>query len=252
MKEMTQAKESKQRPRVLLIDQEPGVLRLLKVLLTRSGYHAKTAQGAKEAFQLLSYQFFDCILTDAVLDVETGYDFIKRLKQDPLYKHIPIIVLSRKRQQEDIEKAMRLGVRDYLVKPIQEELLIQKVKQHTGGDNALHREFSVNLKKNPHFSGISFEAQIISFAEYGVTLRLPFPIQKEPQFKLSSNFFQNPPLTEIRLRWKMCIEQEFQPTVYDITFEFSDMPEKMLIQYHQWLQKRARKLPIEELALLGI
>ncbi|MBN2440552.1 MAG: response regulator [Spirochaetales bacterium] len=70
----------------------------------------------------------DLILLDVKLPKLNGFEILKRIKNDPDLRVIPVILLTTTGKKEDIDKGARLGTNDYIVKPVEYEIFIQKVK----------------------------------------------------------------------------------------------------------------------------
>ena len=70
----------------------------------------------------------DLILLDVKLPKISGFEILKRIKSDPDLKIIPVILLTTTGKKEDIDKGARLGTNDYIIKPVEYETFIQKVK----------------------------------------------------------------------------------------------------------------------------
>jgi len=121
--------------RVLVVDDEPAILALLVQMLTRSRCTVTTAESANQAHTLLESGTaqFDCIITDAVMPGVSGYDFVTRLRKDPRFRELPVLMLTRKRHRKDVKLAVEAGVTDYVLKPIDEALLLEKLRSCVAG-----------------------------------------------------------------------------------------------------------------------
>ena len=117
--------------KILVIDDEKDILVVTKVRLQSKGYSVVTAESSEEALEILKTNIPDLIFLDLILPKMQGEEFCKKLKADPKYKKIPIIIFTAKviHMTEDI-KAM--GANDFLIKPFETEDLILKVKKYIG------------------------------------------------------------------------------------------------------------------------
>lgn len=86
--------------------------------LYRKGKYANPAKSPRP----------DLILLDVKLPKLNGFEILKRIKSDPDLKIIPVILLTTTGKKEDIDKGARLGTNDYIIKPVEYEIFIQKVK----------------------------------------------------------------------------------------------------------------------------
>src|SRR5690606_17833750 len=133
---------------ILLVDDDHDILTFGKKVLASVGYNVMTAPDVVTAVNILNQQEFDLIISDANMPVHSGFDLLKTLKSEKRFQNIPIALLTARRGREDIEQAIRLGVDDYIVKPIDASLLIKKVEGL--------------FKKMPPAENPSFELQEIS------------------------------------------------------------------------------------------
>ncbi|MFT5526249.1 MAG: CheY-like chemotaxis protein, partial [Pirellulaceae bacterium] len=113
--------------RILVVDDAPANVRLLKVILTKSGAHVSTAENGKVAVEMATTQDFDLILMDMQMPVMDGYTATKRLRQAGL--DTPIIALTAHAMKGDEAKCIATGCTGYLTKPIDHQLLLKSVKE---------------------------------------------------------------------------------------------------------------------------
>ena len=119
---------SAQRPlTVLLADADPQRARLLAEWLTPFCLVA-VARSVHEAAGIIGQRAPDLIITDLELPGMPGVEFIQRLAQSPITRHILLMVVTRRRSIRDKLDALRAGADDYLIWPCSEELLVQQVK----------------------------------------------------------------------------------------------------------------------------
>jgi two-component system KDP operon response regulator KdpE len=102
------------RPRVLVCDDEPQILRALKVLLRDGGYQTETAETAEEALDRAALRRPDAAIIDLVLPDGSGTDVCRRLRQ---WSDMPIIVLSAVGDEDAKVDALAAGADDYVTKP---------------------------------------------------------------------------------------------------------------------------------------
>jgi len=114
---------------VLVVDDEEKICSLIKVFLETS-FNFKSivvATTVVQANQKLINQEFDLLITDHVLPGKLGIDFVKNLRQSVKFNRLKVILISGYLQQEDVLKAIGVGVRNVLVKPFTRQQLIQQV-----------------------------------------------------------------------------------------------------------------------------
>lgn len=116
--------------RILIADDDPVILRLIQVNLELEGYEVLTANNGQEAVDVAMAERPDLVILDIMMPRLDGYQACERLKSDDTTKEIPVIFLSAKAQQGDIEKGRSFGVAAYLTKPFDPTELLEVVEQH--------------------------------------------------------------------------------------------------------------------------
>jgi len=114
--------------RILLVDDEPYILRILSFKLRRAGYITFEAESAEAAEAVLARQPVDLILLDVVLSTATsGFDFAARLRQDHRNRGVPIIMLTAHGLAADVLRGREVGAAGYITKPFSTADLITRV-----------------------------------------------------------------------------------------------------------------------------
>lgn len=102
--------------KLLVVEDNIELLMLLNQLLS-SKYRIKTANNGQEALEAINKEAFDLIVSDVMMPVMDGLELTRRIKSDPIHKHLPIILLTAKTQEEDRNEALQAGADSYLTKP---------------------------------------------------------------------------------------------------------------------------------------
>lgn len=124
MKETT-AKDNK---RLLLIDDDPNLILLVKDYLEFRGYEVITTENGREALQILEQEIPDMIICDVMMPEMDGYTFVNNVRQDERISWIPVLFLSAKGQSQDRVKGLNTGADVYMVKPFEPEELVAQVE----------------------------------------------------------------------------------------------------------------------------
>jgi len=121
---------SNPQPQKILIVEDDQFLRELCVKkLEKEGFKATAAVDGSEGLKKLAVEAPDLILLDIILPGIDGFDVLKNVKEDPKLKDIPVILLTNLGQKDDVEKGLKLGARDYLIKAhFTPKEIIDKVK----------------------------------------------------------------------------------------------------------------------------
>ena len=114
---------------ILLVDDEPDIVKVLMVRLKSSGYEVKAAGNAAEAIETLKSYKPNLILLDYYLPDKNGLDLCLEIKANEDSKNLPIIFISAS-AESIAEIAKKGGANDYLVKPVESTLLIEKIEKY--------------------------------------------------------------------------------------------------------------------------
>ncbi len=150
--------------RILVIDDDTYICKLLENLLSRKGYQVATAFAGSSAIVKIKEQDFDLVLSDYRLPDRDGFDILKRVHQkDPT---VPVIIMTAYKELDTAIKLIKSGAFDYITKPLIPEEVLELIK------NAItqrdHQETSVSFEKDfiqgksPNFQKILEHIQIVS------------------------------------------------------------------------------------------
>lgn len=113
---------------ISIVDDEEDILEALSVFLKKNGYNVVTAPNAATFFKQLKKKTPDLFILDLMLPDIDGYDICKRLKNDPKFSSIPVIMLSAKSEESDKIIGLELGADDYVTKPFSQKELLARIK----------------------------------------------------------------------------------------------------------------------------
>jgi twitching motility two-component system response regulator PilH len=113
---------------ILVVDDSPTELHILKGILEGAGYGVLLAENAESGIELANSSKPDLILMDVVMPGLNGFQATRQLSRDPATSNIPVIMVTTKDQETDKTWGLRQGAKEYLVKPVQKEELLLKIK----------------------------------------------------------------------------------------------------------------------------
>jgi DNA-binding response OmpR family regulator len=114
---VTSDNSSQRRPRILVIDDDPGIIQILEANLNHANFQVISAANGTQALAKASEERPDLILLDVALPDVDGLEVCRRLKQSPETGHIPIIIVSAKVKSKDRIAGKAAGAEDYITKP---------------------------------------------------------------------------------------------------------------------------------------
>jgi CheY-like chemotaxis protein len=114
--------------KILVAEDEPDIRDLIVFILRMiGGYEVVAANNGEEAVQLALKEIPDLILTDVRMPKMSGYEACQRIKADPTTKHIPVVFLTARGQEQEVQAGIAAGGDEYLLKPFEQAQLIKKV-----------------------------------------------------------------------------------------------------------------------------
>lgn len=102
--------------KILLIEDDPFLIDIYQTKLKEKNFEVFLAENGKEVFDILKEKKPDLILLDIVLPYIDGWEVLKKIKNDPKFKDIKVIIMSNLSQKQEIEKGLKLGAEKYLIK----------------------------------------------------------------------------------------------------------------------------------------
>ncbi len=113
---------------VLIVDDSPTDTHLLGEILKKNGFNVFSAGNAQDGIAKAKQEKPDLVLMDIVMPGMNGFEATRAISRDPETSHIPVIIISTKGQETDKAWGMRQGAKDYMAKPVDEKLLMEKIK----------------------------------------------------------------------------------------------------------------------------
>ena len=111
---------------ILVCEDDFAIKTMISTKLKQENYSVYTVQNGREALNLMEKQQIDLVISDIMMPEMDGYEFVQTLRET---KHtLPILMITAKSQLESLEAAFKLGVDDYMVKPLRLEELVLRVK----------------------------------------------------------------------------------------------------------------------------
>ena len=114
--------------RILIVEDEPGMIELLTVALEDEGYSISIANNGQQGLKKVDEESPDLIISDVMMPDMNGYDFCQQLRENPKTAAIPFIFLTAKKDVSDRVRGLNLGADDYLSKPFHVVEVVARIK----------------------------------------------------------------------------------------------------------------------------
>jgi twitching motility two-component system response regulator PilH len=113
---------------VLVVDDSATDIHIISEILKKNGFNVSTASNGEEGITRAKTDKPDLILMDIVMPGMSGFEATRAISKDPATASIPVIICSTKGQETDKAWGLRQGAKDYIVKPVTEAALMEKIK----------------------------------------------------------------------------------------------------------------------------
>ena len=178
---------SKQIKEVLILDDDAQCRLVLSKIMQNMGFRVWEAETVKQALDLVQVRMPHLVIADLMLVNESGFDYLKQHKMIPSLNDVPLIVVSGVRDKQAIFQAISLGVADFVAKPFEAHLLVQKIKKALKD-----RQFPVVVIEDEKKSEVTLKVQgrIIMANENGFLLEAPLKIAEETRLDISCSLLR--------------------------------------------------------------
>ena len=116
------------RKKILIVEDDPTLLKLQSILLTNRGYEVEATMSGATALQIIAEKSPDLLLLDVRLPGMSGFEVCKQLRKNSATKDLPVVFLSAKDSAEDIRYARKVGGNEYIVKPCKSKNVLNAIK----------------------------------------------------------------------------------------------------------------------------
>jgi DNA-binding response OmpR family regulator len=115
--------------KILIVDDEPSIIVPVQFLMEQNGYYVMVAFSGEEAMEIIAEKKVDLILLDIMLPVIDGFEVCQRVRENPQWNKIKIILLTALGSDANVEKGLALGADAYITKPFSNVDIVEKVKE---------------------------------------------------------------------------------------------------------------------------
>lgn len=116
---------------VLVVDDDPSMIRVLRMLLSTKGFHILEAESGVKGMMIAKREQPDVVLLDIMMPDVDGFEVCRKLKLQPETKEIPVIFVTAKTASEHVERGISLGAQGYVTKPFHPKELVSKIMEIT-------------------------------------------------------------------------------------------------------------------------
>lgn len=220
---------------ILLVDDDADVRKVVKKILEKSGYNVIAVDNGLSALSELNEHHFDLLLSDASMPQYSGFDLLKTVRSKPKHQDLVIAMLTGRRELEDIKRAVELGANDYIVKPVDPQVLVAKIQRLLE-----HKKENPALIQLPDRVEVDFEASLQcpmkmkSIGLSGFSATSKYPLQVGQDFYLNIEALNYELLPKVRIISN--IPDPNNPQIFLLQGLFLEMDEQLKNEIRKCIQ----------------
>jgi DNA-binding response OmpR family regulator len=224
--------------KILIVDDLKSILITLEAILQKEGYYVAACTNSIDALDRFGLEHFDLMITDAIMPAgANGYTLISTIRNGTRNKELPIIMLTGKREKADIERALSVGANDYIVKPIDPDILVSKVKSILQLNESKESNFAAALVSAQ--ATVTLKTEIISISESEIKFVTNYQLTTGQLYRFTSDFFKNFDIDTVNTRITECAKStDTASNTFSISAQFIGLSDNELSKIRLWVRKK--------------
>lgn len=224
--------------RILVVDDDPDILKLADQVLTANDHTVIVAEDAMRALDWLNQIHFDLLLSDANMPLYSGFELIQTVRKNRRFDDLAIAMLTGLRERADVERAVKVGVDDYIVKPLDPLLLVQKI------NSLFERKAPTNFPEIhlAHIDKLKGEMRralvVESISELGLRILTDIPVKPGEMLDIKADIFKLLDL-EIPAMRVLRVETDADTGQYRVQLLFLGAREPTMQKIRRWIYSHA-------------
>lgn len=225
--------------KILIVDDQATFLLTLDKILKQHGHEVTAVSNAFDALAHLKALGTELLITDAIMPGPTGFDLVTTLRRMENFKALPIIMLTGKRGQKDVEKSIRSGVNAYIVKPIVPSVLVAKIAGllQIKADQVVLKIVPVTL-----MASWQDTTKIIEISENGFTIESNVTVPAGYPISINTELYDQIGTSNLALTVVESAADRSQPGRFKIQTVFTDISDKDLSALREWIKSAQVKI----------
>lgn len=221
--------------KILIVDDNEGVLKMVSSILQSRGHNTVSCLEPRDAIEKMQKEFFEVVITDIMMPGGVnGFDFVRTIRAEKNFESIPVIFLTGRRDRKDVEKAVQIGGDDYVIKPIDPDILISKVESLVMQSPRRSENFVAGTVNQPATWDVATE--ILKVTEVGLEIRSTLPAMPGAKVKLRSPFFEKIDLEPPFLRVISCDPILGEEGKFSLKVHFVGLGEREMSVIRMWIR----------------
>lgn len=231
---------------VLVIDDDMDMLELTRKYLSGEGYEVLVVSNPFDADEILDKYRISLALVDINMPMKNGYDLVAQMKRSIRNRFVPVVFMSGRSEKKDIERAFKLDVEGYIIKPFDKKTLVEKVKSVLSNTkNTATGIESVKLDSR-NITGdlkLAYQIKILSISEIGITVSSSLDIGEvgkvlENSVEIAAPIWAHVGIEPALLKITNKVRSEDHKQ-FIISMLFKNMSPEDVLNLRQWIRKNA-------------
>ncbi len=219
---------------ILIVDDDVIILKIVEAALVSGGHTVVAVTNGHDALDKLLQEKFSMVITDANMPGGfSGFNLIATMRQHASYKDMPAILLTGRRDKEDVLNALKAGVDDYLIKPVDSSMLLAKVESLT---NKCDDKFKFTETPLKEVAMATVNLEIVGLSEQGLSFVSPVAFQKNSKIKINCEIFKKIGISPPHLRINSCTEVTIVTINFKVGASFIGLSSTDLQNIRLWLR----------------
>jgi len=220
--------------RILIVDDDPDILKVGERVLASAGHIVFVAEDAMRALDYLNTIEFDMLISDAQMPLYNGFELVNTIRNNPKFGDLSIAMLTGLRERRDVEHAMKMGVDDYIVKPLDPLIFLQKIAA-LFSKRPPKKYPEIHLNDSPlALAQAHIPVRLVTVSELGAHVSSKMPLKAGMLIDVTSEFFRTLDVTPPPMK-VMSVEIDPVSGDYKAHLIFLGAREAFLQKIRRWL-----------------
>jgi DNA-binding response OmpR family regulator len=224
---------------VLVVEDDEIQSKLIEELLRQAGLNFVSVKDGHTALDKLTQEKFNLVISDVNMPGISGFNLVKTVRGLAHLKDIPFIFVTGRRRTSDVARAIDSGVDDYIVKPIDRDMLLAKIESLVSKKGKV---FAFSERPARSTASLSINFEIDGVSEQAIQFASPIPLPLNYKLKIASDLFDEIGIAAPRLRVASSDVESNERNLYRIRASFIGLNETEMSAIRKWTMLNQPKI----------
>jgi CheY-like chemotaxis protein len=227
--------------KILYVDDDRVALKMVKSILESAGYAVTTTTDPRDGLERMKTESFDLVISDANMPGGvSGFDMVRTIRSQMHFDKVAVALLTGRREKKDIQLGLECGANDYIIKPIDPDILLSKVESLIKKKAPQHPAARFAERSVRQQAKWDLDIQITYVSERGLTLWAPLYAPIDAKIKVRSDFFTAVGIEPPILRVAGYTRDPSQEGMFYINTVFVGVHESELQKIRAWIHSASK------------